>query len=177
LLLKVILIERPSDEVSQRALSLFARNACRLIELRGEVSVRITSSQELQALNRRFRGKNKPTDVLSFPSDVPETAGDIAISRDIAAANAKALGHTLTTELKVLILHGLLHLAGYDHESDNGKMLKCESELREYFNLPPSLTERTRQSPGISSGLVTGSHAKRARRAGHGGERGRGRRL
>ncbi len=98
--------------------------------VRGELSVRITSDAEMRELNRRFRRKNKPTDVLSFPSDMPKLAGDIAISADIAAANAEQLGHSLETELKILILHGLLHLAGYDHETDDGEMRKQEDKLR-----------------------------------------------
>ena len=88
------------------------------MRLRGDVSIRITSSREMRELNRRFRKKNKPTDVLSFPSNLPKWAGDIAISAEIAASNAAELGHSTETELKILILHGLLHLAGYDHETD-----------------------------------------------------------
>jgi len=140
---KVIDIEQPSGEISRRALSLFVGRARRAVGLHGELSVRITSARELQELNRRFRRKNKPTDVLSFPSAVPGLAGDIAIAREIATANADALGHSLTTELKILILHGLLHLAGYDHESDSGEMTARESQLRQELGLPVGLIERT----------------------------------
>lgn len=139
----VIQIDRPSDEISQRALTLFVGRAMRSLALEGELSVRITSNRRIQELNRRYRRKDKPTDVLSFPASVPGTVGDIAISKDIAAANAKRLGHPLNTELKVLILHGLLHLAGYDHESDQGEMTARESRLRRELRLPLGLIERS----------------------------------
>ena len=83
--------------------------------------------------------------------------GDIAISRDIASANAKKLGHPLTTELKVLILHGLLHLAGYDHEADRGEMTARESELRGALGLPLGLIERTEGSLRLGRGLSPGA--------------------
>ena len=101
----------------------------------------------MRSLNRRFRGKNRATDVLSFPSQAPGVAGDIAISLEIAARNANALGHDLATEVKILILHGMLHLAGYDHEIDDGEMQEREASLRQKFNLPLSLIERTHTSP------------------------------
>jgi len=134
-----------SEEISHRELSLFTHRARRAVGLRGELSVRITSAREVQQLNRRFRHKNKPTDVLSFPSLATE-GGDIAIARQIAAENARALGHSLNTELKILILHGLLHLAGFDHESDNGEMTALESQLRKQLGLPFGLIERTERS-------------------------------
>lgn len=142
LLNEVTEIERTSEQISQRELNVFTSRARRAIGLEGDLSIRITFARELQDLNRRFRGKNKPTDVLSFPSAVG-AGGDIAIAREIAATNAAALGHSLTTELKILILHGLLHLAGYDHESDNGEMTARESQLRQELGLPFGLIERT----------------------------------
>src|SRR5208283_3671334 len=99
-------------------------------------------NRELQELNRHFCKKDQPTDVLSFPSDMPKLAGDIAISADIAAANAADIGHSVEMELKVLILHGLLHLAGYDHQTDNGDMQARERELRQQLKLPTGLIER-----------------------------------
>ena len=135
-------IERTSQEISQRELNLFTAKARRAIGLDGDLSVRITFARELQELNRRFRFKNESTDILSFPSLVG-SGGDIAIAREIAASNAKALGHSLTTELKILILHGLLHLAGFDHESDKGEMTARESQLRRELGLPFGLIERT----------------------------------
>jgi probable rRNA maturation factor len=80
-------------------------------------------------LNRQFRGIDKATDVLSFPSDGPDL-GDIAVSVDMAAAQAKENGLKLDEEIAQLILHGLLHLSGYDHETDNGEMNRLELRLR-----------------------------------------------
>jgi probable rRNA maturation factor len=139
----VIILEHDSTEIHQRALTLFATKAKQAVGARGELSIRITSSAEMRKLNLRFRRKNKPTDVLSFPADMPEFAGDIAISAEIAAANAGQLGHSVDTELKILILHGLLHLAGYDHETDAGEMQAKEVKLRRRLSLPVGLIERT----------------------------------
>jgi probable rRNA maturation factor len=107
------------------------------------VNIRLTTNRELQDLNRRFRRKDSATDVLSFPSHLPEVAGDIAISAEIAEQNAARLGHSRETELRILVLHGLLHLAGYDHESDSGEMEAKELALRRRFKLPSGLIERT----------------------------------
>ena len=105
----------------------------------------------MQKLNLRHCRKNKATDVLSFPAAHPQFAGDLAISAEIAAANALQLGHSAEAELKILILHGLLHLAGYDHENDSGEMHARERALRQEFRLPATLIERTQgrdaQSP------------------------------
>lgn len=139
----MIILEHPSEGFSAHALELFTTQAQRAVRLRGEVNVRITSSSELQKLNRRFRKKNKPTDVLSFPFHIAGLAGDIAISADIAAVNASQLEHSTLTELKILILHGLLHLAGYDHETDEGEMRSRETALRRRLGLPLGLIERT----------------------------------
>ncbi len=144
---KVIVLEYKSQAVNARALTLFAAKARRTLGLKGEVNVRITSNLELRELNRLFRRTDKPTDVLSFPSAIPELAGDIAISAEMAAVNAADIGHSTQTELKVMILHGLLHLAGYDHETDNGEMKAREIELRQRLGLPAGLIERTH--PGV----------------------------
>ncbi len=139
----MILLQHESDGIRPRALSLFAAKAQRAVRLRGEVNILLTSSRQLQILNRRFRRKNRPTDVLSFPAESSKLAGDIAISVEMAAANAARLHHSTETELKVLILHGLLHLAGYDHECDKGTMHARETELRRKLGLPFGLIERT----------------------------------
>ena len=121
----------------------FLRTAQRTVGIRGEVNVLITSDDKMRRLNRDFRGKDKVTDVLSFPAaQNGKIAGDIAISRDIARQNARALGHSLTTEVKILLLHGLLHLAGHDHELDNGEMAALEQKLRAKLKLPGGLIER-----------------------------------
>jgi probable rRNA maturation factor len=97
----------------------------------------------MRRLNRQFRGKDSSTDVLSFPAPPPSAGGDIAISIARARAQAAALGHDLPTEIKVLILHGMLHLAGYDHERDNGRMMRREQKLRAELHLGAGLIERT----------------------------------
>ena len=129
--------------VSVAALERFAASAQRAARLRGEIAILITNSAAIRRLNRDFRGKDQPTDVLSFPSEEKGHAGDIAISAQIAAKQAKALGHTLGTELKVLILHGMIHLAGHDHESDKGEMAAVEAKLRAKLKLPHGLIERS----------------------------------
>ena len=121
----------------------FARRAQRLAGVRGEVSILVAGNRRVQALNRRFRGKDKPTDVLSFPRD---GGGDIAISADIARGNAARYGHSTASELKVLVLHGMLHLAGHDHETDDGAMAKLENKLRARLKLPVSLIDRAGQA-------------------------------
>ncbi len=115
----------------------------RALGIAGEINIAITSSREMQALNRRYRKKNKATDVLSFPSEAPGVTGDIAISLEIAAENASELGHSLSTEVEILILHGMLHLAGFDHEIDEGEMHERETALRQKLKLPVGLIERT----------------------------------
>ncbi len=125
------------------SLERFASSAKRAARLRGEVAILITSSAGVRRLNRDFRGKDKPTDVLSFPFSAKGLAGDIAISAQAANRQAKALGHTLATELKVLILHGMIHLAGHDHESDQGEMAALEAKLRAKLKLPQGLIERS----------------------------------
>ncbi len=128
-----------------RTLSRFLAEAQTAVRLRGQVTVLLTTDAALRDLNRRFRGKNKPTDVLSFPAEGPgaeQTAGDLAISVSTARRQAIEQGHSLGTELKVLMLHGLLHLAGYDHESDTGQMHRRERQLRAKLGLPQGLIER-----------------------------------
>jgi probable rRNA maturation factor len=133
------------------SLERFAVSAQRAVGLRGEVAILITTSATIRRFNRDFRGKDKPTDVLSFPSTEKGLAGDIAISAQIAARQAKNFQHTLATELKVLILHGMIHLGGHDHESDDGEMAALESKLRARLKLPHSLIERTTPSKRAST--------------------------
>jgi probable rRNA maturation factor len=130
-----------------RTLGRFLDEAQPAVRLRGQVTVLLTSDKMLRSLNRRFRGKNKATDVLSFPAEPAATgtekiAGDLAISVPTAMRQAAEQGHTLSTEIKVLILHGLLHLAGYDHEDDAGEMERRERLLRARLRLPSGLIER-----------------------------------
>lgn len=142
----MILERRKTRDLSRLALARFANRAQRAAGLAGEVNVLLTSDAELRQLNLQFRHKDQPTDVLSFP-DPQAQGGDIAISLQTARTQAASLGHDLLTEVKVLILHGMLHLAGHDHESDRGQMLKLESRLRAGLNLPAGLIERTTSTP------------------------------
>ena len=140
----------PSDRLpALRSLARFLAEAQAAARLVGEVGVLLTTDRAIRRMNRQFRGKDKATDVLSFPAGSPAQnregiTGDVAISVDAARRQAAALGHSLGAELKILILHGLLHLAGYDHESDGGRMARRELALRTRFRLPQGLIERAR---------------------------------
>ena len=151
-----MILHKPVAGLNERSLERFVARAKRAAGLRGAVTVLVTTSTELRSLNHRFRGKDKPTDVLSFPAEMMSRgrfAGDVAISADIAAKNARRLGHTPAEEIKVLTLHGLLHLAGYDHEADDGTMARREGRLREQLGLPVALIERN-QKPRVSQPAV-----------------------
>jgi probable rRNA maturation factor len=132
-------MEAKVDDISHKALERFVAVVRRAARLKGDVNVLLTNDRKMRGLNRRFRRKDKSTDVLSFAS---LSGGDIAISLPLAKQNARALGHDVGDELKILILHGALHLKGHDHESDNGAMARLEQRLRKKLALPLSLTER-----------------------------------
>jgi probable rRNA maturation factor len=115
-------------------------------ELRGTVSVLLTGDEEIRRLNREFRHKDKATDVLSFPAAEAagraRLAGDVAISVETAAREAERREHPLALELKILLLHGVLHLAGWDHEADSGEMARKEETLRRHLGLAQGLIGR-----------------------------------
>ena len=136
--------ERKDRLPTARTLERFLREAQAAVRLRGAVTVLLTTDGGIRQLNREFRGKDKATDVLSFPaSEMAEgEAGDLAISVPTARRQAARCGHALGVELRVLMLHGLLHLAGYDHETDTGQMAKRERALRAKLRLPVGLIER-----------------------------------
>ncbi len=147
---ELVIMKSTVPGVSAGALERFAARAQHVAGVRGDVDVLITSSASMRRLNRQFGGKDAATDVLSFPSNNgkirhggTETAGDLAVSAEIATRNARQLGHSTSDELKILILHGLLHLAGYDHENDDGAMARKEARLRRKLGLPVALIERT----------------------------------
>ena len=149
----MVVLRKKLPGVTERSLDRFLHRAGRAVRLSGEVNVLVTSSREVRALNRRFRGKNKPTDVISFPPDPSleaKFAGDVAISADIAAQNALDLGHTSAEEIKILMLHGIIHLAGYDHENDDGEMARKEDRLRRALGLPNGLIARNGAKPGTA---------------------------
>jgi probable rRNA maturation factor len=116
---------------------------------RGVVTVALVSDARVRALNRRFRKKDAPTDVLSFPNrpNASEPGahpylGDVVIAAGVARRQARDAGHSIDTELRVLALHGLLHLLGYDHERDAGRMARLERRLRHKGGLREGLIER-----------------------------------
>jgi probable rRNA maturation factor len=155
------------------ALRLFLRRAQQAVPVAGQVFVLLASDIAIKRLNGKFRGKHRPTDVISFPALAmpaqkstsrqrpthPPVAGDLAISLDAASCQALRLGHPLISELKILMLHGLLHLAGYDHETDNGEMAAREEQLRRRFRLPSTLIARsmsyTASPPRMKAKIVT----------------------
>jgi probable rRNA maturation factor len=129
---------------------------------RGQVTIAIVSDRRMRALNRMFRGKDVATDVLSFPTEGGDPAaailqaargetpslGDIVIAAGVASRQAREHGHAVGTELRVLALHGLLHLVGYDHDADEGRMARAEARLRKKGGLPSGLIARAATRPG-----------------------------
>lgn len=165
----MIILRKPVPSLNDRTLSRFLSRVCRATRLKGSVNVLVTGNAELRALNLRFLNKDAPTDVLSFPP-MPGLedgfAGDIAISAEIAAQNARLLKHSSAEEIKILALHGVLHLAGYDHERDHGEMARKEASLRRTLGLPVGLTERNGQLPKASKkkAKAAGERARPTRR-------------
>jgi probable rRNA maturation factor len=131
-----LLFRHPSRRVRRTPLRDFLMDLVERLKGDRAVTCLITTDEELRRLNRQFRGKNYATDVLSFPPD------EMAISLDRAAAQAKELGHSLDAELRILMLHGLLHLRGMDHENDSGEMRRAETRWRKRLGLPAGLIER-----------------------------------
>ena len=134
-----LLFRHASPKVRRSELRRFLKDLAHQILPRQSIACLITTDHELRALNKKFRGKDFATDVLSFLPD------DIAISFDRAAAQAAELGHGVEHELRILMLHGLLHLAGLDHETDSGGMARAESRWRKHLGLPSGLIERTKR--------------------------------
>jgi probable rRNA maturation factor len=126
--------------VRQEPLRAFAARLARTLRLAPEAfTVALVSDRQMAALNRRFRGRARPTDVLSFPASNGRNSsgyrGDVVISVETARRNARAFGHSAGEEIKLLTLHGVLHLLGYDHERDRGKMNRREHHLRRRLGL------------------------------------------
>jgi len=165
----VILERRKTKDLSRLALARFANRAQRAAGVAGEVNILLTTDAEMQRLNQQFRGKDKPTDVLSFPhaASPDHAGGDIAVSLQTARTQAGEQGHSLLTEIKLLILHGMLHLAGHDHERDGGQMRRLEQRLRLELRLPSGLIERghdkRQATPGAASAKAT-RHSPRSKR-------------
>lgn len=111
-----------------------------------DIEIILTYNDTIQSHNKQYRNIDKPTDVLSFPIENitgHEPAGTIIISLDYAASVSRELEHSLDEEVALLLIHGLLHLLGHDHEVDNGEMRDKEEHWIKKFNLPKSLIVRT----------------------------------
>jgi probable rRNA maturation factor len=148
-----VIVRKRVPALTAAQLAAFVARAKRAVKLRGGISVLVTGSHEMRTLNRRFRGKNCTTDVLSFSpaaENGADFAGDLAVSAELAAANGRRLGHSAAGEVKILVLHGLLHLAGYDHEQDDGEMASREEHLRKALGLPAGLIERNGQAANLN---------------------------
>jgi probable rRNA maturation factor len=158
---QMITIEPPSSfdtSLSTPTLARFLNRARLAVGVKGAVDVLLADDPTLRHLNKTFRGKNKSTDVLSFPAPsafAAKHAGDLAISLETAARQAATHGHPLTAEIKILLLHGLLHLSGEDHETDDGEMAAREATLRHELRLPTTLIERTTASPSKKPSTTT----------------------
>jgi probable rRNA maturation factor len=147
--LRVVVTDERGQRVAAPGLAAWLRRVAPA-RARGVVTIALVSEVRVRALNREFRGKDSGTDVLSFPASPqppipnPRFLGDVVIARQVARRQARAAGHDELTELKILSLHGLLHLLGYDHERDDGRMLRTEQRLRRKGGLREGLIERAR---------------------------------
>ena len=140
-----VTFRRVPGDVRPRALLLYARKLQREVAKGRPFHCLLAGDAELRRLNARFRGKDCPTDVLSFPSagsGGPGGLGDIAISIARARAQGRGFGHSTETEIRILMLHGVLHLCGMDHEHDAGGMARAEKRWRTRLGLPGGLIER-----------------------------------
>ena len=144
-----VTLRRVPAGVRPEKLERFARRLAAAVAGGREFHVVVTGDAELRRLNREFRGRDEATDVLSFPAarEMPGAGkglGDIAISAARARAQAREFGHRTEEEIRILMLHGVLHLAGMDHESDGGRMARAERRWRRVLGLPGGLIERVR---------------------------------
>jgi len=149
-----VTFRRPAADVRPRALAAFARRLQKEVSKGRSFDCRITGDAELRKLNRQWRGKDYVTDVLSFPSGIglparpgqvkPAPLGDLAISIARARAQAREFGHSTEDEVRILMLHGVLHLLGMDHEADSGQMARSEKRWRKALGLADGLIERVR---------------------------------
>ncbi len=134
---------RTPAEVDRERLEAFARELMNRVTGGKPFACRITGDAELRRLNNSYLGHDYATDVLSFPAGQDDFAGDLAISRQRAEVQAREFGHDLHQEIKILMLHGVLHLIGLDHEADGGHMSRTEIKWRKTFGLPAGLIERS----------------------------------
>ena len=140
-----VIFRRGRGILRRRPVERFARELQAAVARGRAFDCLITNDAELRRLNHEFRGKDAVTDVLSFPAAPPNgRLGDIAIATGRAREQARAFGHTLEQEIRILMLHGVLHLLGMDHEKDGGRMARAEKRWRARLGLPNGLIERVR---------------------------------
>jgi probable rRNA maturation factor len=140
-----VTFRRTPPDFRRRSVERFARRLALEVAKGQPFACLITGDADLRRLNREFRGLDYPTDVLSFPAAPPAAhLGDLAISLARARAQAREFRHSVEQEVGILMLHGLLHLLGYDHETDRGQMARAEKRWRTQLGLATSLIERVR---------------------------------
>jgi len=140
-----VLFRRTPPDFRRHIVERFARRLQKDVAKGRRFNCLLTGDAELRRLNRQFRGMDYPTDVLSFPAAPPAAhLGDLAISLGRARAQARQYGHGIEHEVGILMLHGLLHLVGHDHETDNGAMARAEKRWRTRLGLAAGLIERVR---------------------------------
>ena len=145
-----VTFRRVPPSLRRASIERFATTLQKEVVRNRSFDILITGDAELRRLNRDFRGKDYPTDVLSFPAPQSEPRplgsgphlGDIAISLGRARAQAREFGHAIEQEIQILMLHGVLHLMGHDHETDSGAMARAEKRWRAKLGLPNGLIER-----------------------------------
>jgi probable rRNA maturation factor len=141
----LVLFRRAPAGLERPVLKEFARTLRDRIAKGREFHCLISDDRELRRLNRQFLGADYATDVLSFPLNDNGVLGEMAISADRAAAQAREFGHSQLDEIRILMLHGVLHLVGMDHEIDGGAMARAEARWRKKLNLPGGLIGRIRR--------------------------------
>ena len=139
----LITYRRPPATLKRNRIEKFAQLAREQVARGKEFHCLITGDAQLKSLNLRFRAKDSTTDVLSFPSGHKNPLGDIAISLGRARIQACERGHSIETEVCILLLHGILHLMGMDHETDRGQMARAELRWQRKLGLPAGLIERS----------------------------------
>ena len=182
--LRVLIADERGRPLAARGLAAWLRRVAPA-RARGVVSVAVVSDERVRELNRTYRRRDYATDVLSFPNPqslIPNPLscpflGDIVIARGVAMRQAHEAQHSEQTELRVLALHGLLHLLGYDHERDNGQMMRLERRLRSKGGLREGLIERVRPSARAEDkadrrSAERGGRSTRSARAGRDGHAG-----
>jgi len=156
------LLYHTSLRVPREELRRFLGELTRRVTRGRTIACMIADDTEIRRLNRQYRGKDQATDVLSFPpANRNGLPGDIAISIDRARMQAAEQGHSLADELRILMLHGALHLSGMDHEADSGEMARAESHWRKRLGLPGGLIERSHTGEGGNAKRPTQKKAKR----------------